>query len=121
MPIYERGSAWLVSVGSGKDRYRKSFKSYADAVLAEKRQLLIIEGVIDAPNEVSDQTSKTVQGGSSTKTLKHAYDLTLKDVWSQRKTGNQPRLARYVMEVIGQETSERWLMSLRMRGTRGLP
>lgn len=104
MPIYERGSAWLVSVGSGKDRFRKSYKTYADAVLAEKRQLLIIEGVIEAPKPVLETISQGSLGGSSLKTLRDAYELTVKDVWSQRKTANQPRIARYVMDALGWDT-----------------
>lgn len=98
MPIYERGSAWLVSVGSGKDRYRASFKTYADAVLAEKRQNLIREGVIEAPTSTVLK-AKASEGGA--KTLHDAYKVTLKDTWSQRKTENQPRCARYVMDALG--------------------
>lgn len=100
MPIYQRGNAWLVSVGSQENRFRKTFKNYADAVLAEKRQLLILEGVIEAPTPIHVKAS-LAEGGTKERTLRDAYKVTLKDVWSQHKTQHQPRLARYVMDALG--------------------
>lgn len=102
MPIYQRGDAWLVSVGSKDNRFRKSFKNYADAVLAEKRQLLIMEGVIEAPTPA--QVKAAIAETKLERTLEDAYKVTLKDIWSQRKTKGQPRLARYVMDSLGWKT-----------------
>lgn len=98
MPIYARGKKFLVSVGSGSDRYRETFNTYAEAVLAEKRQMLIKEGVIEAPTPT---VAKAMLAEGGVKTLRDAYKVTLKDTWSQRKTENQPRLARYVMDALG--------------------
>ena len=103
MPIYQRGNTWLVSVGSKDNRFRKTFKNYADAILAEKRQSLILEGVIDAPTPAQVRAAMA-DDKAVEKTLKDAYKLTIRDIWSQRKTGNQPRLARYVMDAIGWDT-----------------
>ena len=104
MPIYQDGNTYLVSVGSGANRFRKRYKTYADAVLAERRQLLILEGVIQEPTPAMVKAAKAEAEQSREKTLEDAYRLTVKDVWSQRKTDNQPRLARYVMASIGKDT-----------------
>lgn len=103
MPIYKRGNTWLVSVGSKDNRFRKTFKDYTAAVLAEKRQSLILEGIIEAPTPVQVRHALAEQSGRE-KTLQDAYKVTLKDIWSQRKTDNQPRLARYVLDSLGATT-----------------
>jgi len=97
MPIYKRGNKWLVSVGSGENRYRETFSSYTDAVLAEKKQELIKSGVLEIPQELLPKPVIKP-------TLAEAYKLTVKDVWSQRKSDNGQKNARAILNYFGEET-----------------
>lgn len=98
MPIYQRGGTYMVSVGSGKDRYRKAFKTLAEAELAEKRQSLMREGVID------QQDLPQSKRGHRAQTMGAAFDLADKDVWSQNKGDSSLRVARRVLHSLGATT-----------------
>jgi integrase len=100
MPIYKRGEAFLVCVGSGKGRFRKSYKTQAEAEKAEKRELLIREGVIDRPEGVKVGTKIPTKGH----TMSQAFDLAEKDVWSQNKGDTSVRVARRVLSSMGGDT-----------------
>ena len=103
MPIYKRGGSYLASVGSGADRARKSFKTLEDAQKWEKKESLIREGVIDRPIEPKRGTSSP-KGGTGGHTLADAFRLTVKDYWSQRKSGSGIRAAKQVMRHLGDDT-----------------
>lgn len=104
MPVYERGGSFLLSIGSGKDRIRKTYKTREAAEKAEKRYLLVKEGVLDASEAPSLPLPKTGKGSALGHTLGEAYDLTLKDVWSQNKTDNSVRVAKRVLKSVGDDT-----------------
>lgn len=100
MPIYQRGGTYMVSVGSGKDRYRKAFKTLEEATLAEKRQTLLREGVIEA-TQLPSERSKCSPG---THTIGASFELAQKDVWSQNKGDSSVRVARRVISSLGADT-----------------
>lgn len=97
MPIYKRGAKWLVSVGSGSERYRESFTDYAQALMEEQKQKLIRSGVIDLPEQFKSKEN-------SVPTLEDAYKLTVKDVWSQRKSDHGIKCANVVLKLLGKST-----------------
>lgn len=85
MPIYQRGSAWLVSVGSGDNRLRQSYKTKTEAEIAELEALARIKAT-GSPLEASGRPAKQAAG---TNTLKDAHDLTWRLRWSQDKPAGQ--------------------------------
>jgi integrase len=100
MPIYKRGSTYMVSVGSGPDRIRKSFKTLEEAEKAERLHKLVKEGVIEAPKEVPKTTlSKPLEHS-----LGAAYKLTLRDTWSQRRSDASVKAANSVLARLGKDT-----------------
>lgn len=100
MPIYQRGGSFLLSIGSGSDRVRKSFKTYAEAQEQEQIELLIRKGALPKPEKTIEK-SKGVSKGHS---LIEAYRLTVQDVWSQNKTKSHEKTAKIVLRVIGDDT-----------------
>jgi len=100
MPIYKRGSTFLLSVGSGDDRIRKSFKTLREAELAEKRLELIKEGVIEAPEGTATPPKKVGVGH----TMQEAFDLAMTDVWSQNRSMTCVRVATRVLTSMGADT-----------------
>ena len=81
MTITKRGTSYQVSVGSGDDRFRQTYKSQKEAVIAEAEALLrqkttgraLITGVKTAPLV------------TNVPTLKDAHDLTWRLHWSQQR------------------------------------
>jgi integrase len=104
MPVYKRGNTFLLSVGSGKDRIRKAFKTRAEAELAEKRLALVKEGVLEPSEVPSLPLLKAGKGVAPANTLGAAYELTVKDVWSQNKGDNSIRVAKRVLRSVGEDT-----------------
>lgn len=78
MPIFERGKSFLVSVGSGYNRFRQTYKTREDAEKAELEALLRMKQTgspvipVDKPKPLG-------------KTLKDAHDLTWRLYWSQNR------------------------------------
>jgi integrase len=107
MPIYQRGGTYQVAIGSGKDRWRRSFRTLEEAQQAERVQLLVREGVIEAPKEAQERPKRSAQGVALTNTLAAAYKLTVKDTWSGRKTSSSIKQAEHVMRLIGADTDVR--------------
>lgn len=97
MPIYKRGTKWMVSVGSGTNRYRETFSDYTDAVLAEKKQELIKSGVIEIPEALKPKDERK-------RTLQDAFKITCRDIWSQKKSNHSEKCARIVMKALGENT-----------------
>lgn len=98
MPIYPRGDSFMVSVGSGKDRVRSTWPTYAEAEAAEKdilakRAAKTIQAQLDA------------QKGDSTKTLQNAYDRTYREVWKGTK-GERTTImnAKAMIALLGADT-----------------
>lgn len=104
MPIYQRGGTYQVSIGSGKDRWRKNFKTLEEAQKAEKVQLLIREGVIEAPKPVLERPVRTTQGATPKYTLGEAYRLTVRDTWSHRKSDAGVKQGAIVLRMLGEDT-----------------
>lgn len=104
MTIFPRGNSWVVTVGSGKDRYRKSFKTHEEALRAEATQKAIRAGVVNAQEGTQKARSQSSLGGTIGKTLMDAYRLTVKDIWAHQKGNHQPKNAERVMKVMGEDT-----------------
>lgn len=83
MPIYERGGSFMVSVGSGKDRFREMFRTRVEAEeaeLKEKHRRKAQEasgGPVEAP-----KAQPVVAPG---KTIEDAFRLTLRLRWKGNK------------------------------------
>lgn len=85
MPIYPRGNGFMVSVGSGPERYRQSFKTLTEAQEAERKAL-----------------ARGGQGDGPRRTLKDAYGLTWRLQWSQDKSASTHEVnAKQVMKALG--------------------
>lgn len=104
MPIYKRGNGYMVSVGSGSDRYRKTFKTMDEAEKAHRLQTLIHEGVIEAPVVTPEVPPKAGLGKVVSRSLGDAYRLTLKDAWSQRRSDSSRKAGQYVLDLLGKDT-----------------
>lgn len=104
MPIYERGSTFLLSIGSGKDRIRKAYKTREEAELAERRYNLVREGVIEASELPQEPSRGSAKGSTPRNTLGAAYKLTIKDHWSQRKSGSGIKAGSRVVRHLGEHT-----------------
>lgn len=101
MPIYPRGDAFMVSVGSQGDRYRKSFKTLHEAELAELQALTRMKAT-GSPLEASTRAEKEQPKGY---TLKDAHDLTWRLRWNQDKAPETHRDAcRCIFRVIPSQT-----------------
>jgi integrase len=100
MPIYQRGKAYLVSVGSGQGRSRKSFKTLEEAQRYERWAGLVRDGVIEAPVAAPKEKSKP----ALSQTLGDAYRLTMKDAWAHRKTSSSAKQGAHVLRLVGEDT-----------------
>jgi integrase len=85
----------MVSIGSGANRYRATFSSYSEAVLDEKKQELIRSGA-QLPAEFLPQENRKP-------TLQDAFDITLREVWSQKKSNHGKRSAEFVLKLLGKD------------------
>lgn len=81
MPIYQRGDAFLVSVGSKGNRYRQSFKTKPEAELAELQALTRMKAS-GSPLEAPTSPVQVVTKGY---TLQDAHDLTWRLYWKGDK------------------------------------
>lgn len=101
MPIYQRGNAWLVSVGSGDNRLRQSFKTKQEAEIAELEALARMKAS-GSPLEASQSVQKAQPKGW---VLKDAHDLTWRLYWNQDKGQLTHRVfCKAVFEQIPEDT-----------------
>ena len=101
MPIYERGSSFIVCVGSGPNRFRKTVKTKQEAEL-EELQALTRQKASGSPLE----RPTTVQPkGGGTHTLKEAHDLTWRLYWKEDKGQDTHKVfCRAVFREIPEDT-----------------
>jgi len=85
MPIYERGNSYMVCVGAGANRFRKSYKTKAEAELAEL-EALTRQKASGSPLERPTAVQPKASLGP---TLKEAHDLAWKVRWNQDKPSGQ--------------------------------
>lgn len=103
MPIYVRGNAYMVSVGSGDNRFRQTYKTKQEAEIAELQALARIKAT-GSPLEASGRPSNEKPKGY---VLKDAHDLTWRLRWSQDKPSGQKThriFCKAVFEQIPEDT-----------------
>lgn len=81
MPIYQRGKAWMVSVGSQPNRLRQSFTSKQEAELAELQALTRMKASGSPLEAPTSPPIEVVKGY----TLKDAHDITWRLYWKGDK------------------------------------
>lgn len=97
MPIYQRGNSWVVSVGSGPDRYRATFKSKQEAEAAELTEKLRRKEAPGRPQEARQ--------GVIGKTLKEAYERTFFLHWKGYKAEKTHTInSEAVLRHLGADT-----------------
>ena len=101
MAIYERGNSYIVCVGSGANRFRKTVKTKQEAEL-EELQALTRQKASGSPLE----RPTTVQPlGKGTHTLKEAHDLTWRLHWKEDKGQDTHKVfCRAVFREIPEDT-----------------
>lgn len=101
MPIYVRGNAYMVSVGSGDNRFRQSYKTKQEAEVAELEALARLKAS-GSPLEASTRPSKEKPKGF---TLQDAHDLTWRLRWNKQKgKGTHKVFCRAVFREIPPDT-----------------
>ena len=81
MPIYQRGKAWMVSVGSLSNRFRQSYPTKEAAEIAELQALTRLKAT-GSPLEASVRPPEDKAKGY---TLKDAHDITWRLYWKGDK------------------------------------
>lgn len=100
MPIYERGGAFLVSVGSGKGRFRGSAKTRAEAEAIELQEMLNRKDPAKR-----QEAARAASGPGKGKTLKDAYDLAMRLHWRGEKSEKTSAInSNAVLEALGKDT-----------------
>lgn len=82
MPIYKRGKSFMVSVGSMEDRYRVTFKTRDEAIVAEMEALARLKRT--GTPQLDGKAKKASEENRAK--LKDAFDLTWRLHWSQDKS-----------------------------------
>jgi len=101
MPIYERGGTFMVSVGSGKDRFRGHAKTRAEAEKMELEEKLRRK---DPTRRKEGPTGRQIDLGKG-KTLRDAYDLTMRLHWKGEKAEKTNIInAGAVLKHLGEDT-----------------
>jgi integrase len=90
----------MVSVGSGKDRVRKSVKTYAEAVLQEKT----LELCRKHEDVLPDTRTEVRMGKQNLHTLYAAYQLTVRDIWSTKRSKAYLFTSKPVIDSLGKDT-----------------
>jgi len=101
MPIYDRGNSFEVCIGSGENRFRKSFKSRDEAEKSFNLEMAIRKGVVKSSQSTQERCKATTVGKPIGNTLKDAYDITVKDTWSQNKSTAHVKTAGSVLKFFG--------------------
>lgn len=98
MTITARGSSWLVSVGSGKDRERVTCKTPGEATRVEAE-------LIESQAQAKVKSLLAAQRGDSSKTLQDAYDRAYRESWAGSKGERTTTLnAKDMVDLIGPDT-----------------
>jgi integrase len=84
MPIYKRGDKWLVSVGSGTDRFRATLSTRQEAIQVEEQELFKRKR-----EQLAERFGDAVMGkpekASSGITMGKLYDMAFADKWKGSK------------------------------------
>jgi integrase len=99
MPIYPRGESFIVSVGSGANRYRDTFPTLAAAEEAELKELL-------RRKEARNGTAKALAPVSKGKTLQEAFEHTWRHRWAKlpRSIKTNEINCTAVLDGVGRDT-----------------
>ena len=90
MPVYQRGSKWLMSLGSGKNRIRQSYATEVEAKEAEKQETL-------------KRLGSVVPVVTSGITMGQLYVLACKMKWNDCKSAEKLKInARQVRDYLGE-------------------
>ncbi|WEM05503.1 integrase [Ralstonia phage BOESR1] len=102
MPIYQTGpESFMVSVGSGKKRYREVFKTRKEAEIAEAEEILKRK----RGAEGSSGSSAALKEEGKGKTLDDAYKLTYRLHWAgQNSAKTQSINSGAVLKALGEDT-----------------
>lgn len=102
MPIYQTGpESFMVSVGSGKNRYREVFPTRAKAEVAEAEEILKRKRGKEAPQASPSASKETVKG----KTLGDAHKLTTRLYWAGQKSEKTQAInSGAVLAALGEDT-----------------
>jgi integrase len=103
MPIYDRGNSFEVCIGSGENRFRKSYKSRDEAEKALSLEEAIRKGAVKSSQSLQERMKPTSIGKGVGHSLKDAYDITVKDTWSQNKSSAHTKTAGSVLKFFGNE------------------
>ena len=102
MTIYRRGASFVVSVGSGADRFRGSYAKRPDAERAELEEQLRRKA-LQAGEKAPTSHAKR---GDGRKTLLEAYERTLRLHWKGEKAEKTHRInATAVLKCLGEDTA----------------
>lgn len=111
MPIYHRGGRFQVSVGSGKDRFRGSAKTMAEARAMEAEQFAIrarkatSQSIEEKAPEVSPVGPLVTQGVHETRTLKDAYERTMRLHWKGQRAEKTHKInSASILSLLGEDT-----------------
>lgn len=99
MPVYQRGSSWLVSVGSGADRFRASFSTRQEAEKVEANELMRRKH--KHLEQYLGETGRSVPVESSGITMRKLYDIACKTKWKDARSydklvGNAETVLNYI-------------------------
>lgn len=102
MPIYQTGpESFMVSVGSGKNRYREVFPTRDKAEIAEAEEILRRKRGKEAPTGSSSKPKDEGKG----KTLADAYRLTNRLYWAGQKSAKTQEInSGAVLKALGEDT-----------------
>ncbi len=101
MPIYPRSDKFMVSVGSGDNRYRETFRSLKEAEIAELEALARLKATGSPQKPATSPDLKVAKG----KTLLEAHDLTWRLRWKGKKSTSTFRFhVNSIFRVIPETT-----------------
>lgn len=103
MPIYKRGNKWLVSVGSGADRFRATLSTRQEALLVEEQELFKRKRA-----QLSERFGDDVAGPikeSNGITLSKLFEMAYADRWKGTKGEKAAVMnAKFCLDKLGWDT-----------------
>lgn len=103
MPIYKKGDKWLVSVGSGADRFRATFSTRNEAILVEEQELFKRKREHLAAR-FGDDIVKPLKESNGI-TLAKLYEMAYADKWKGSKSERTAVMnATACLDKLGWET-----------------
>lgn len=94
----------MVSVGSGTNRYRQNFRTKEEAEIAERKEILYRKGIIDRTERPQGAPQDVTLSNPHGHTLRAAFKLTCRDMWSQRKSDASIKAGTRVLKALGEDT-----------------